>query len=121
MFTRTNGKFVYADQPLGNVTEIEVWYHLGGMNYFNYKEEKRGIYVSVRQSTIEQRDGFTTKTFNMFGSGVKFFALELQRKSSKQLERVANHLAPHVSRLVELYKQDKTAASHEIVALLAAL
>lgn len=30
-----------------NCLKIEVYYHLGGINYFTYKDEQRGYYLSI--------------------------------------------------------------------------
>lgn len=58
--------------------ELSVYYSLGGMNYFNYKQEPRGYYGSVTPVTLS--DGMIS--FAMF-SGFKCFLLETKRKSDK--------------------------------------
>lgn len=61
-----------------NCLKIEVYYHLGGMNYFTYKEEKRGYYLSIlpidKKGNIETCVAF---------SGIKILLLEVKRKSNK--------------------------------------
>ena len=35
--------------------KVEVFYSKGGLNYFNYKEEKRGYWLSVRMVETDCR------------------------------------------------------------------
>jgi hypothetical protein len=120
MLTRTlrGDKFIYADQPEGDAVECEVWYSKGGANYFSGGSDRRGVYVSFRNVKIERRDGIVTRSFVLFGSGVKHFALPLERKSDKQLQRVADLVSPYVVELVKTYRRDPNEASRELFTLL---
>lgn len=62
--------------PNANVLETEIYYSLGGMNYFTYKNEPRGYYFSIAPY---QRNGIT-KSFTAF-SGAKMCIMEVKRKS----------------------------------------
>lgn len=61
-----------------NCLKIEVYYHLGGINYFTYKDEQRGYYLSI--SPINKRGN--TESYTAF-SGIKILLLEVKRKSNK--------------------------------------
>lgn len=67
-----------------NVVRVEVGYNEGGMNYFNYKEEKRGLYLSVSPLEIEKSGGCICTKYTGF-SGVKVLIKEMKRFSQKQL------------------------------------
>lgn len=57
---------------------VEVYYSLGGMNYFSGRVEKRGYYLSV--TPVEHARGFESM---MAFSGTKQLILEVARKSAK--------------------------------------
>ena len=75
-----NTKYYELADNAGHLTHIktEVYYNLGGMNYFTGKAEKRGYYASA--SPVEKREhsesyvGFT---------GLKMLVKEVGRKSKK--------------------------------------
>jgi len=68
----------------GQTLEIELYYHLGGMNYFTGRNEKRGYYLSVSPVKLSKsEDGrFVTTSYTAF-SGVKDCILEVKRSSEK--------------------------------------
>jgi hypothetical protein len=68
-----------------NYLKIHVYYHLGGMNYFTYKQEARGYYLSVTPVKLEQGNGYTTEVYSAF-SGIKTLLLETKRKSDKAMQ-----------------------------------
>lgn len=76
------GKFVETD---GKTYEIEVYYSLGGMNYFTGSGEGRGYYLSV---TPVQRTK-NCRTFTAF-SGTKVLVRDANRFSQKALDQVAS-------------------------------
>jgi hypothetical protein len=66
--------------------KIEVYYHKGGINYFNYKTEPRGYWLSMRQVEVERQDrGIVIESYGMF-SGAKMFLKEVKRYSQKTYE-----------------------------------
>ena len=65
------------------VLEIEISYSLGGMNYFSYKNEGRGFYLSVKP--LKRGNGFVS--FTAF-SGIKSLVKEVARFSAKVLESI---------------------------------
>ncbi|MAD75951.1 MAG: hypothetical protein CML20_14385 [Rheinheimera sp.] len=73
--------------PTVNTIEIELYYNAGGMNYFNYKVEKRGYYVSVTPYKISQDGHFKTKEYSAF-SGIKTLVEEASRFGKKKLDSI---------------------------------
>ena len=71
-----------------NMVDVEVYYSLGGMNYFTYREEPRGYWVSIQPINV---DGYCT-SFTAF-SGIKCFLKEAKRFSQKVLDELANEPA----------------------------
>lgn len=63
--------------------KCELYYSLGGMNYFTYKNDARGYYVSVSPVERETRDyGVTMESYTAF-SGWKKCVVECARKGKK--------------------------------------
>ena len=84
--------------------KVEVGYLKGGLNYFTYKEEPRGVYVSVSPVTLEDRPGgYQTESFTAF-SGFKTCVKELKRKSDKAVQEVAAKLEPKVEQIARAWE-----------------
>ena len=63
--------------------KCELYYSLGGMNYFTGRTEARGYYVSVSPVERETRDyGVTMESYTAF-SGWKKCVVECARKGKK--------------------------------------
>ena len=62
-----------------NTVEAEIYYSLGGVNYFTYKQEPRGYWFSLTPFT----DNGTSRSYTSF-SGVKTCVLPVSRKSQKK-------------------------------------
>ena len=74
----------YIDTKTENMKiKVETYYSLGGMNYFTYKVEPRGYYLSVTPVERVVRDGYVSEGYSAF-SGYKKLLLEVQRKSKKK-------------------------------------
>ena len=73
-------KYLKVKENAGNITDlkIELYYHLGGMNYFTGREERRGYYLSV--TPVEKSRGFISYTAF---TGIKQLIKEVKRKSNK--------------------------------------
>lgn len=82
-------KLLKVKENAHHYTHIHVYtaYNKGGINYFTYKEEKRGYSLHVQP---EQRGGNTVSCCPM--DGVKTFLVECGRKS-KGAEAKADTLA----------------------------
>ena len=71
---------------------VELFYSLGGLNYWTSKEEPRGYYLSVTPVERYERNGIGMEGFIAF-SGLKTLVKPVTRKSAKA-EREAEDLAP---------------------------
>lgn len=63
--------------------EIELYYDLGGMNYFTGKAEDRGYYLSVTPVEIGMRDGRIASERYAAFTGIKQNIKQVTRKSTK--------------------------------------
>lgn len=85
-----------------NNISIEVTYQKGGINYFSYNTERRGVYVLVRPEKIADRGGYVSRSFDLFGNMTfKICVKELARKSQKAIDTIAAAVEPHVQELAQ--------------------
>ena len=85
--------------------KVELSYLLGGINYFTYKKESRGLYLSITPVEIKDRgNGFICESFVGF-SGIKFLVKELGRKSDKQHQLLWDKILPHTRHLADLFEK----------------
>ena len=68
-----------------NNLKLEVYYSLGGINYFTYKNEPRGYYLSVSPVERVQHDGYVTESVVLF-SGIKKLVKEVAKSGKKHAE-----------------------------------
>ena len=81
-----------------NVTHLkaEIYYSLGGINYFTYKNESRGYYMSISPVKREVTDsGYTMESYTAF-SGLKQCVLPVQRKSQKKMNEAIEYFDKHI-------------------------
>lgn len=82
--------------------KCELYYSLGGMNYFTGRPEQRGYYVSV--SPVERRTtdyGVTSESYTAF-TGFKACVVTCERKSKKA---EAQALALYEAQKAEMLKR----------------
>lgn len=74
-------KYLAVKPNNGNITHIklEVFYSLGGMNVFTYRNEERGYYISATPVTMTDIYEMTTAF-----SGLKKCIIPCSRKSAKR-------------------------------------
>jgi uncharacterized ubiquitin-like protein YukD len=65
--------------------KITLSYNLGGINYFTYKNEERGVYLGITPVTIENKGTHTMESFMVF-SGVKELVLDMKRFNQKKFD-----------------------------------
>lgn len=80
--------------------KIEVYYHKGGMNYFTYKQEARGYWLSVCPVELAKGNGHTMETYTAF-SGSKLLMKEVKRKSDKAYTEALQLAAEKEQMLIE--------------------
>ena len=89
-----------------NELKVSVRYDKGGINYFTYKNEKRGVYVHFKPVHRESGIESCTLLGSHKESGFKVFVKELGRKSQKQLDDVAQRIEPMVSDFAQKWNAD---------------
>lgn len=80
--------------------KLEVYYSLGGMNYWNYKNESRGYYASVTPVEVDCSRGYRMEGYVCF-SGVKQLVKPVQRKSTKAEQEAEKLAKPVLDMLIE--------------------
>ena len=111
----------YYTQSSGKTMEVEVFYSLGGINYFTGSTSRRGVYVCITPVELGER----MRSFTLLGdnSGMKMLLEELPRKNAKRYEfwrnrieeRIEDILAyaeefgvrPALKHIRELFEMDK--------------
>lgn len=95
-------KYIELHKNPANYThlKVEVYYSLGGMNYFTSKIEPRGYYISVTPVERSFTNGVATETVTAF-TGIKECIKPVSRKS-KKAEIEANNMASNkIDALIE--------------------
>ena len=87
-YIKANGKGV-------NALRCELYYSLGGINYFTYKNEARGYYLSV--SPVERSEHMESYVGL---SGVKKCLLEVTRQSKKAEATAESMVNEHLAHLI---------------------
>ena len=93
--------------------EIQVYYHLGGMNYFTYKQEPRGIYVSIQPCKFIERGGYTMVECCPM-NGCKFLLEELKRANAKKLAQWEECVAMYAEQLAKAYIENDRAEVRQL-------
>lgn len=95
-------KYLKLQENSAKVThlKIELYYSLGGMNYFTSRAESRGYYLSVTPVERCVSSGYTSECYTAF-TGLKQLVKGVKRKSQKA-EKEAENLAENlVNELIE--------------------
>lgn len=100
----------------GQELKIQVYYHLGGMNYFTGKSEGRGYYLSVTPVKRERGPVFSSESFVGF-SGIKKLLLPVSRQSEKKFQEAVSMVDANQQELIDYVckKQGLTLATPEPV------
>lgn len=85
-----------------NKITTEIYYDIGGMNYFTSEVEKRGYYFSITPE--ERSDGF--RTYTGF-SGVKTCILEVARKSKSAYDKAKAMLDKYENEYLQAFCDKK--------------
>lgn len=86
-------KYIEVTENPAKIThlKIEVYYNLGGINYFTGRAENRGYYLSVTPVERETNGGFVSESYTAF-TGIKQCIKQVTRKSAKaeaEAEKIA--------------------------------
>jgi hypothetical protein len=80
--------------------KTEVYYAKGGLNYFSYKTDPRGYWVSVKVVEREEQErGIVIESFMMFGGGYREFLFEVKKQSQKSYEKAVAESGPVIEKL----------------------
>lgn len=79
--------------------KVETYYSLGGMNYFTYKVEPRGYYLSVTPVERVNRGSYITESYAAL-SGYKMLLKEVKRKSKKAEAEAEQIAADGMDRII---------------------
>jgi len=98
----------FRDKDQGKVMEMEIYYSLGGINYFTGGTNRRGIYAMI---TPVELNG-TMKSFTLMGSksGMKMLLEELPRKSQKKVDSWAKRIEPIAEKILNRAKEQDVRA-----------
>ncbi|NBQ92863.1 MAG: hypothetical protein EBT82_02420 [Micrococcales bacterium] len=69
--------------------KVNLFYSKGGLNYFTYKQDERGYYLSVKAVEKSQGDGYEVESYVLF-NGVKQFIKSAKRFSQSVLDELAS-------------------------------
>lgn len=81
------GTRIENGREVKSVIVIRLYYAMGGMNYWNYKVEPRGYFLSVTPEEREDTGTFTVRRTTL-GSGYKSLVKEAARFSQKTLDSI---------------------------------
>ena len=76
-------KYIPIEGGENKFLKCELYYSLGGMSYFTYKNEPRGYYLSVCPVEKWDSDGVMMESFTAF-TGIKKCLVEVKRKSKSK-------------------------------------
>ncbi|NDE69426.1 MAG: hypothetical protein EB057_05070 [Microbacteriaceae bacterium] len=85
--TKTIKEIPISGKP-NHYYKVNLFYSKGGLNYFTYKQEERGYYLSVKAVEQKQGDGYVVESYVAF-NGVKSLVQTANRFSQKTLESLA--------------------------------
>lgn len=104
-------KYVSCNGREVNNLRVELYYDLGGMNYFTSKVERRGYYLSVTPVSVSRSSYYTSEQSTAF-SGIKVLLREADRQSKK-----AENIASIIAETREADLIDYVCRSHSITIL----
>lgn len=92
--------------------KVELYYSLGGLNCFTYKQEGRGYYLSAVPVKRENHGSFSSESFVAF-TGVKTLVQECSRKGKTAEQKAMNQYEQRKAELLkhfaDLLPQEATA------------
>ena len=87
---------------------INVRHNAGGINYFNYKSEERGVYIHFQKEIITKGNGYSCSEFcPCDASSFKIKAVEYKRKSQKKINDVFEWTKEYKDVILNMWKQER--------------
>jgi len=86
--------------------QVRIYYNLGGMNYFNYKMEPRGYYLSVTPVEYKIEGNIRSIGYAAF-SGYKHLLKTVTRKSKKSESEAERIAQDYESTIIERILEEK--------------
>lgn len=106
-------------KPIDNFPQVqtEIRYYLGGINYFNYKTEKRGYYIHFNPCKHKEiKDGiYSTETQPLHERSFKILIKETNRKNEKTLQKLKDILNKNITDIVDYYEIDNISCYHKVI------
>ena len=93
-------KYIPAVGSGVNFLKVEVYYSLGGLNYFTSKSDPRGYYLSITPVKREDHNGYVSESV-VLGSGVKTLIKETKRKSEQAAMAAKDEAVQYENRLID--------------------
>lgn len=84
-----------------NNLKIEIYYDKGGYNYFTYRQERRGYYVSVTPVERINHGAYYSEKMVAF-TGYKQLVKEVARKSNKAAQEALQQSENVINAIVDL-------------------
>ncbi len=73
--------------------KLSVRHEAGGINYFDYKHERKGVYIGFQPMTVERTEYGSVERFTAF-TGMKFLLEETTRMDRKKVAKHADRIFP---------------------------
>lgn len=97
--------------------KISVGYNKGGMNYWNYKTERRGYYVHFQPNVTRSTGDIISESFTMLdGSAFKVLLREVKRASAKTEAEVCKKVESLIADIARIVSssRDENAKGDEV-------
>ena len=91
------------NSEIGNTMMIELYYSLGGYNYFNGENEPRGYRLSF---THAYYDGCVKETKPRDNKNFRVFIKEVKRRSSKLEDKLSKEVIKYQDELFDAFSKD---------------
>ena len=93
-------------EPL-NKLRVNVDYQKGGVNYFSGDYNESGVYIYIQPCTYNNGIIGTVITGKQHLDGYKILLKELNRKSQKQIDLMAEKVLPYAQQIADLYSDGR--------------
>lgn len=95
MADKTVRYYKVNNNPIATHLKAEIYYSLGGMNYFTSRVERRGYYMSISPVKRSNSSGCVMESYTAF-TGLKQCVSEVSRKSQKKMNEAIAYFDEHI-------------------------